>query len=145
MEEALIIQALQVTDRSLGAALEKNNQGLWRVLLDSLKGYNGLMVEKGQWRKLASQSEGGFQSQNQGGGDKGGEQGQIWTYLMPELAAFAFSLVVGMKERGSTLRGWLEQPEGRNSWLLAGGDSSSRSFSVGLCWLGPLLSTPRSP
>lgn len=31
---------------------EMSNQGLWRVLLDSLKGYNGLMVEKGPWRKL---------------------------------------------------------------------------------------------
>lgn len=76
-----------------------SNQGLWRVLLDSLKGYNGLMVENGQWRKPASQSEGGFQSQNQGGGDEGGEQGQIWVYLMLELAAFAFSFVVGMRER----------------------------------------------
>lgn len=99
MEEALIIQALQITGRRLGAAPEMSNQGLWRVLMDSLKGCNGLMVEKGQWRKLASQSEGGFQSQNQGGGDEGREQGWIWIYLKPELAAFAFSFVVRMRER----------------------------------------------
>lgn len=98
-EEALIIQALQITGRRLGAAPEMSNQGLWRVLMDSLKGCKRLMVEKGQWRKLASQSEGGFQSQNQDGGNEGWQQGWIWIYLKPELAAFALSFVVIMRER----------------------------------------------
>lgn len=130
MEEALIIQALQITGRRLGAAPDMSNQGLWRVLMDSLKGCNGLMVEKGLWRKLASQSEGGFQSQNQGGGDVGGKQGGIWIYLKP------FSICIqlcGKNERkmvihSKTLACATRRPE---FLFISWEDSRVRSFSVG--------------
>lgn len=53
----LIKQALQITDRRLGANSEMGNQGLWRALMASLKGYNRLLVKKGLRRRLAPQSE----------------------------------------------------------------------------------------
>lgn len=88
----------------LRADPDTGSQGLWRVLMASLKGGNRLWVEKGQWRHVAPQSDGSFQSENQVLALNVRRRGRFCIDLMPQLAASAKSSVVGMrKERRQAL------------------------------------------